>query len=136
MEVLDILSESLENVRRARNIKPTDEIKTSALRWELYASLQNLLDGMAVIIMGIGARQPSVYGELGTILREHNILTADEEGYVKEIARVRSILAHAYPRLRPEDLQAVIDNILPLVEVIASKLVSFVGKRPTEAESK
>jgi len=39
-----ILLEAINSIKRAEDIKPKTPIEISALRWELYASLQNILD--------------------------------------------------------------------------------------------
>jgi hypothetical protein len=56
LEVKIVLSEALNCVRRAGSIKPTSEIEYSALRWEVYAALQNTLDAMALIVADLGLK--------------------------------------------------------------------------------
>ena len=136
MDIVRVLTLALENANKATRIKPETEVYASALRWQLYASLQNVLDGLAMIIADLGLRKPGVYSELGSVLREHGVLTNEEEGHIKIVARARNTLAHAYRRLEAGDLSSIEREILPLAERISRKLIKYTTETELDPESK
>lgn len=136
MDIVSVLAQALENAERARSLKPESEAYASALRWELYASLQNVLDGSAMIVADLGLRKPGTYSELGSVLREHGVLTDEEEEHIRIIARARDTLAHAYRRLEISDLSSIRREILPLSEVISRKLIDYTTKTGLDPEHK
>lgn len=136
MDIVRVLTLALENANKARSIKPESEVYASALRWELYASLQNVLDGLAMIIADLGLRKPGTYSELGSVLLEHGVLTNEEEEHIRIIARARNTLAHAYRRVEAVDLSSIEREILPLAEKISRKLVKYTTETELDPESK
>ncbi|KPV64093.1 MAG: Nucleotidyltransferase domain protein [Candidatus Bathyarchaeota archaeon BA2] len=136
MDIVSVLTQALEKANKARSIKPESEAYASALRWEFYASLQNLLDGLAMIVADLGLRKPGMYSELGSVLREHGVLTNEEEQHIKIIARARNTLAHAYRRLEVGDLSSIEREILPLAETISRKLIGYTTKTGLDPEHK
>ena len=120
---------AIDSAQRARRIEPVSEEALSALRWEIYASLQNLLDGMAMLISALRLRKPSTYAELGAVLYEHGIIGPADEGLVRRIARTRNIVAHAYRRLEVDELMDIAHGLLPSLEELVEKLISFVKER-------
>ena len=134
MDIVNVLTQALENAKRARTMKPESGAYTSAVRWELYASLQNLLDGLAMIVADLGLRKPGTYSELGGVLREAAVLTKEEERDIKIIARARNTLAHAYRRLEVDDLSSIEREILPLAEMISKKLVGYITETGLDPE--
>jgi len=86
LEVKIVLSEALNCVRGAGSIKPTSEIEYSALRWEVYAALQNTLDAMALIVADLGLKKPSAYSDLGRTLFEGGFLSKGEAEAAERIA--------------------------------------------------
>ncbi|RLI40994.1 hypothetical protein DRO59_08020 [Candidatus Bathyarchaeota archaeon] len=136
MDIVRVLTQALENASRARSIEPESEVYASALRWELYASLQNVLDGLAMVVVDLGLRKPGTYSELGSVLREHGVLTSEEERHVKVIAGARNTLAHAYPRLDVSDLSSVRREILPLAEKVSRKLIRYIAETELDPEER
>lgn len=136
MDIVRVLTQALENAGKARSIKPESEVYASALRWELYASLQNVLDGLAMIVADLGLRKPGTYSELGSVLREHGVLTSEEERHIKVIAGARNTLAHAYRRLEVSDLSSVEREILPLAENLSRKLIKYTTETELDPECK
>lgn len=134
MDIVRVLTQALENAGKARSIKPENEVHVSALRWELYASLQNLLDGLAMIVADLGLRKPGTYSRLGTVLRHQDVLTDEEERHIKTVARARNTLAHAYRRLEVSDLSSVRSEILPLAEKISRKLIEYTAETELDPE--
>jgi len=134
MDIVNVLTQGLDNAKRARILKPESEAYASALRWELYASLQNLLDGLAMIVADLGLRKPGTYSELGGVMREVGVLTKEEEQHIKIIARARNTLAHAYRRLEIDDLASIEREILPLAEPISKKLVGYIAETGLDPE--
>jgi len=129
MEIGSILSESLTCMERARGIDPSSGTGLSALRWEVYASLQNLLDAMAMMIVELGAVKPSTYSELGRALQKSGLIGEGDAEVARRVAVTRNILAHAYRRLREEDLRRIVEEILPEAERLARKLIAILSQR-------
>lgn len=129
MEIKGILTEALNGIQRARDIAPKSSLGLSALRWELYAILQNTLDAMAMIVADLGLRKPPSYADLGRVLREAALLNKNYSDMASTVASVRNTLAHAYRRMRGEDLSAVVRDVLPKVEKLIGKLLELMGRR-------
>jgi len=129
MEIKSVLAEARNSIKRARSITPRSTIELSALRWELYASLQNILDAVAMIIAELGLRKPTSYSDLGDVLHEKRLVGEEERNALKLIAKTRNTLAHAYRRLDMEDLRDMVENILPMAEKLAYKLFEVVKDR-------
>lgn len=106
MDIVRVLTLALENANKASSIKPESEVYASALRWELYASLQNVLDGLAMIIADLGLRKPGTYSELGSVLRERGILTNEEERHVAR-ALLKSNLTKASASLMTSPFEPI-----------------------------
>jgi len=136
VDIVMVLTQALENASRARSIEPESEVYASALRWELYASLQNILDGLAMIVADLGLRKPGTYSELGSVLREHGVLTSEDERHVKVIAGARNTLAHAYRRLEVSDLSSVRHDVLPLAEKLSRKLIKYTAEAELDPEER
>ncbi len=111
-----ILSEVIASIERVKSIEVKTEIELSALRWELYASFQNILDSTAMVIAELGLNKPSSYGDLGRVLYNAKIITKEDEEAFKLVASTRNILAHAYRKLNLKDLNEVIKEVLPKVK--------------------
>jgi len=138
LDIVKVLSLAIESVGRARETEPMDEVRVSALRWEIYASLQNLLDSLAMIVVDLGLRKPGSYGELGPILSERGVLDAEAIELVKRVAATRNVMAHAYRAMDVEELRSLQRTVLPEVEGLARKLVDYVkdaGLDPEEGSS-
>jgi len=130
MDIVKVLSLAIKSAGRAREIEPTDDVRVAALRWEIYASLQNLLDSLAMIVVDLGLRKPSSYSELGPILYERRVLDAEDVELVKRAAATRNVMAHAYRAVDVEELRSV--------EGLARKLIGYVkdaGLDPEESSS-
>ncbi|MEM2123079.1 MAG: HepT-like ribonuclease domain-containing protein [Candidatus Bathyarchaeia archaeon] len=129
MEIRAILSEALDCVRRARGIRPSSELEASALRWEIYAALQNTLDAMSMMVADLGLKKPGSYSELGLILCEEGFVNREIAEDVKSMAAVRNTLPHAYRRVSGEDLVKVVERLLPRVEAVADSLAKIAGEK-------
>ena len=73
MEVRGLLAEALNGVKRSMSVIPRGWLELSALRWGLYATLQNVLDAMAMIVSDLGLKKPP-YAGLGRALHDANLL--------------------------------------------------------------
>jgi len=138
VDIVKVLSLAIESAGRARGIAPIDEVRVSALRWEIYASLRNLLDSLAMIVVDLGLRKPSSYSELGPILYERRVLDAEDVELAKRAAATRNVMAHAYRAVDVEELRSVKQTVLSKVEGLARKLVGYVkdvGLDPEEISS-
>jgi len=135
MEVKATLAEAMNCLKRVRGLSPPkNEVEVSALRWELYASLQNILDVMAMIVSDLGLRKPSSYSDLGVLLKEADLV--DEETYnaIKLIAVTRNILAHAYRRLTIDDLNDIVRQIIPKAEHVIETLKEIAENKNLDPE--
>ena len=119
MDIIAVLTDSIEGARAARSIEPRDPLSTSALRWEVYRALQSLLDALAMLTADLGLRKPPSYGALGRPLAERGVLTGEEAEAVAFIACIRNLLAHAYRRISVGELLEVREELLRKVEALA-----------------
>ena len=132
VEIKSMLAEACNSIERARSIKPKSTIELSALRWELYASLQNILDTVAIIIADLRLRKPSSYSDLGDVLYEEGLIGEEECNALKLIAKTRNTLAHAYRKLNTEDLGDIVKNILPIAEKLVHKLFKIIEDKSVD----
>lgn len=114
---------------------PVDEVEESALRWEIYASLQNVLDAVAMIVADLGLRKPSSYSELGHPLFETGLIDEAERELIVRVAKTRNLLAHAYRRISQRDLGQVVDELLPAVEGLVHKLIALCDEKGVDPPS-
>ncbi len=126
MDIVKVLSLAIESAAKAGRIEPSDEVRVAALRWEIYASLQNLLDSLAMVVADLGLRKPSSYSELGSILFERGVLDAEDVKLVKQAVATRNVMAHAYRAVEVDELRSLKQTVLPKVQEIARKLVGYV----------
>ena len=138
MEVFAILAEAVNCMRRVRDLTPPrNVVEISALRWELYASLQNILDALAIVVSDLGLRKPSSYADLGVVLSEAGLVSREDAESVRLIAVTRNTLAHAYHKLTVEDFVQIVKHVLPrakhIVEVL-KKIADRKGLDPKEGK--
>jgi uncharacterized protein YutE (UPF0331/DUF86 family)/predicted nucleotidyltransferase len=124
VDIVRVLELAVESAREAKEIQPSDRLGMSALRWEIYSSLQNLLDALAMIVADLGLIKPKTYADLGEILRQKNILTQQHAELIKKVALVRNTVAHAYRG----DLIKLVKELLPEVEKLCMFLIDYVQK--------
>ena len=123
MEIKAVLAEALNCIKRARKLNPPkNDTEISALRWELYASLQNILDAIAMIVSDLGLRRPGSYRDLDQVLYEAKLVDEQIDSYIKTVAATRNILAHAYRKLPTTDLDKVVKEVLPVAEKVIKVL--------------
>ena len=135
MEIRALIVDALNSAERARSISPPKSvIEISALRWELYASLQNLLDALAMIVSDLRLRRPSSYADLGVVLYDAGLIDEETRENIKLIAVTRNILAHAYRRLGSEDLDRIVKDILSKVEDVAKNVEKLVSEKNIDPE--
>jgi len=135
MEVKAMLAEAINCVKRAKGLSPPEsEVEVSALRWELYASLQNILDAIAMIVSDLGLRKPSSYADLGVLLSEAGLVDDETCNAIKLMAATRNILAHAYRRLTINDLDEIIKQVLPKTERVIGSLKGIVESKGLDPE--
>ncbi|MCD6357345.1 MAG: nucleotidyltransferase domain-containing protein [Thermoproteales archaeon] len=135
MEIRGVLAEATSGIRRARSIVPRGWLELSALRWELYAVLQNVLDAMAMIVADLGLRKPSTYAGLGVALREAGLLSREHEELVREVAATRSVLARACRKLGREDLGEIVERLLPRLAGLIEALTRVAEERELDPPS-
>ncbi|MBO3755021.1 MAG: DUF86 domain-containing protein [Candidatus Brockarchaeota archaeon] len=129
MEVKGILTEALNGIERVRSMSPKGWVKFSALRWELYAVFQGILDAMAMIVADLGLRKPSSYVDLASTLKDYGSLDDYFSTVAKKIASTRNLLAYAYRKFSPEDLNFIVTGILTEAEKLVSKLLETLRVR-------
>jgi len=130
MEIKSILVEVLNSLNRARGLNPPrSDVELAALRWEIYASLQNVLDVVAMVIADLGLKKPSSYAELGKVLYEMKLIDERILETLRLIAVTRNMIAHAYRRLSVMDLDKIVIEILPKTEEIVRKLYEILESK-------
>lgn len=126
---------AIDSSRKARSIKPFNDIAIAAIRWEIYSSLQNLLDSLAMIVVELGLVKPSTYGEIGTILHKNGVLSEADAELVKKAAATRNLIAHAYRIIEKEDLLQIATNLLPKVEELSKALMNYIKESNLDPEN-
>ena len=134
LDIVRVLVLAAESARRARDIEPSDGVRIAAIRWEIYSSLQNLLDSLAMIVADLGLIKPSAYGELGVILSEKGILSEGNVELIKKVAATRNVIAHAYRRVEADDLVEVASSLLPKVEDLCGFLIGYIRDSSLDPE--
>lgn len=130
MHIKSIVIESINEIEKVKKIyPPKNEIEEAAIRWKLYAILQNALDCTAMIISELGLRKPKTYSEMGVVLKEKGLIDNEIENYFKIIASTRNILAHAYRKLSVEDLGKIIHEILPITYKVFEKIPEICNRQ-------
>jgi len=130
LEVFAILAEAVNCMRRARDLTPPrNVVEISALRWELYASLQNILDALAIVVSDLGLRKPSSYADLGIVLSEEGLVSREDAESVRLIAVTRNTLAHAYHKLTVEDFVQIVKHVLPRAKHIVEVLKEIADRK-------
>lgn len=130
MEIKSTLAEALNCLRGALSLyPPRGDVEFSALRWKLYATLQNVLDAVAMIISDLGLRKPGSYSDLGSVLHEVNVISAEARSTLREVALTRNILAYAYRRLKLEDLSKIVEGLLPKAKKLIELLLQVVEEK-------
>jgi len=135
MEVKATLAEAINCLKRVRGLSPPrSEVEVSALRWELYASLQNILDVMAMIVSDLGLRKPSSYADLDVLLKEADLVDEETCNTIKLIAVTRNILAYAYRRLTIDDLNDIVRQIILKAEHVIETLKEIAKNKNLDPE--
>lgn len=130
MEIRAVLAEALNCIERARRLSPPKgEVEAAALRWELYASLQNILDAAAMAVAELGLRKPGSYSKLGEPLLEAGLISRESCDDIRLVALTRNVLAHAYRRLSAEDLDGIVREVLPRAEGVVRELAEALEGR-------
>jgi uncharacterized protein YutE (UPF0331/DUF86 family)/predicted nucleotidyltransferase len=135
MEVRTVLSEAMGAIKRARSIEPSTILESAALRWEIYASLQNILDAISMMMVDLNLRKPSSYSDLGSVLYESNLIDGETENKIRAIAAARNMLAHAYRRISMVDLQKIKGEILTKAESVIREMLRIIEERGIDPES-
>ncbi|MEM3647863.1 MAG: HepT-like ribonuclease domain-containing protein [Thermoproteota archaeon] len=90
---------------------------------------------MAMIVADLGLRKPSSYAELASTLKDYGLLDDYFSTVAKKIASTRNLLAHAYRKFSPEDLNSIVRSILPEAEKLASKLLETLESKNIDPQS-
>ena len=126
LDIVRVLGLAAESARRAKDIEPSDGVRIAAIRWEIYSSLQNLLDSLAMIVADLGLIKPHAYVELGAILCEKGVLGEGDAELIEKVAATINVIAHAYRKVEAEDLVEVASDLLPKVEDLCKFLMGYV----------
>lgn len=135
MDIVKVLGMAVDSSRNARNIRPSNNIAIAAMKWEIYSSLQNLLDALAMIVADLGLAKPSAYSELGVVLQEKGVISEDDAELIRKAAATRNMLAHAYRKVEVEELLQISGDFLPNVERFCRALMIFVKDSNLDPES-
>ena len=126
MDIVNVLNDSLHAMRQAGSLNVVDQVTLSALRWEAYRCLQDILDAMAMIVADMGLRKPSTYAGLAENLFEGKVIDASEAEIAKKVVAARNTLAHAYRKLSKRDLESIVRDILPGAKILVETLLKYV----------
>lgn len=118
MRLMRILEEAEYRVRRLG-----ERLDEDALRWNLYAAVQNIIDALAIVFSEMGWVKPPSYAQLAS--------EAFRRGLVPDIARLvrlRNRLAHAYREMGPEELEEMRRMVVSDVPRAIESLRTFAEK--------
>jgi len=121
-----VLNDSLHAMRQAESLNVVDQVTLSALRWEVYRCLQDILDAMAMIVADMGLRKPSTYAGLAETIFEGMVIDASEAEIAKKVVAARNALAHAYRKVSKKDLKSVVKEVLPSAKILVETLLKYV----------
>jgi len=125
LDIVSALNDSLHAMRQAESLSVVDQVTLSALRWEIYRCLQNILDAMAMIVADVGLRKPSTYAGLAETMFEGRIIDASKAEVAKKVVVTRNTLAHAYRKLSKKDLESVVKEVLPSAKILVETLLKY-----------
>jgi len=126
LDIVAVLNDSQHAMRQAESLNAVDQVTLSALRWEVYRCLQDILDAMAMIVADLGLRKPSTYAGLVESLFKGTVIDAPKAEIAKKIIVARNTLAHAYRKLLKKDLESVVKDILPNAKSLVDTLIKYV----------
>jgi len=134
LDIIRVLELSIESAENAKKIEPEDSVKSTAMKWEIYSCLQNLLDSVAMIVVDLRMVKPGTYGELGFLLYEKGVISREAAELIRKTAATRNLIAHAYRRVEEKELIEIADNLLPKVEELCKTLIDYVRKSNLDPE--
>jgi len=126
LDIVSVLNDSLYAMGQAESLNVVDPVTLSALRWEAYRCLQDILDAMAMIVADMGLRKPSTYAGLAETMFEGMVIDASRAEIAKRVVAARNTLAHAYCKLSKKDLESIIKDVLPSAKVLVETLLEYV----------
>ena len=86
MDIVSVLNDSLHAMRQAESLNVVDQITLSALRWEVYRCLQDILDAMVMIVADLSLRKPSTYAGLAETMFEGTVIDASKTEITKKLS--------------------------------------------------
>jgi len=125
LDIVSVLNDSLHAMRQAESLNVVDKVALSALRWEIYRCLQDILDAMAMIVADMGLRKPSTYAGLAETMVEGAVIDVSEAEIAKRVVVTRNTLAHAYRKLSKNELESIVKDVLPSAKTLVGTLIKY-----------
>lgn len=113
------LSEALKDWGRYQSIsleEQTDRDKRNVVLHALLTSIQAAIDIATHIIAEKDLRKPTTYRETFEILKEEQIISEELANALSDLAGFRNVLVHIYWGLDLEEVYAILQNDLKVLE--------------------
>lgn len=130
---LQLLEEYINDVKKLRTrpeseFVPRSDTEILAER-HIEKACQAVLDIANHIIAEEGLGAPTMYRELGPLLAQHEIVTADMAKKMGEIASFRNRLVHEYATLDPQIVFRIVHHDIDDLVVFAQEISIYLEKR-------
>ncbi|MDK2915947.1 MAG: hypothetical protein PWR25_504 [Euryarchaeota archaeon] len=93
----------------------TDRDKRNMVLHALLVSIQASIDIANHLVAACSSRRPETYRESFAILCDEGLIPEDLEVQLSELAGFRNVLVHLYCRLNLDEVYAVLQDDLPVV---------------------
>jgi len=95
-ELMSLIKRNTETLNKLNSDVVKDYIMLNAVLHLLQVSIQAMIDLSSRLIVELGYKIPSTYGELPSILRELNVINNEDALTMKRIIGFRNVIVHGY----------------------------------------
>ncbi len=127
------LSDSLDDWERYRKIPSarfqTDRDTRNMVLHAMLLAIQSAIDIATEVIVGEGLKRPASYRETFGILEANGILPRDLTRSLSNLAGFRNVLVHIYWDLDLEQVYAILQRDLPVLQEFLTDMKAFAQTR-------
>ena len=127
------LSDSLDDWERYRKIPSarfqTDRDTRNMVLHAMLLAIQSAIDIATEVIVGEGLKRPASYRETFGILESNGILPQDLTRSLSNLAGFRNVLVHIYWDLDLEQVYAILQRDLPVLQEYLMEMKAFAQTR-------
>lgn len=95
-ELMSLIRKNTEALNELNSDAIKDYIMLNAVLHLLQVSIQAMIDLSSRLIVELGYKIPSTYGEIPSILRELNIISNEDALTMKRMIGFRNVIVHGY----------------------------------------